>query len=125
MKGGILELVFVFFSKIYIFFYKEKGGYWKIFPILIMSTIVMINLQLIISFFFSVSKPFIFVLATVVLLVFIFLHMKKEYDSVVQYSISKKQKIMIISILLIDFVIVGVLTEISRNIYMDAHRIVK
>ena len=117
----MFELVFVFFSKIYIFFHKEKGEYWRIFPTLIMSTIVMINLQMVISFFFSISKSFIFGLCTAVLFLFINLNRKKEYNWVVQYSISKKQKIIIISVLVIDFVIVAILTEISRNIYIATH----
>jgi len=120
-----IELVFVFISKIYIFFYKEKKEFWMMFPSIIISTILMINLQLIMSFFFSVSKLLLVTLFTIILLFFRKLFSKTEYNWVVQYPLSKKQKIIIISLLLIDFVIVGVFSEISRNIYMEAHGMVK
>lgn len=116
-----IELVFVFLSKIYVLFYKERGEYWKIFPIIIMSTIAMLNLQLIISFIFSPSKWFILGLATSFLVVFNILLKKRDYSWVVQYSISRKQNIIIISILVIDFITIGILSTISRDIYMATH----
>ena len=89
----MIELAFVFFSKIYIFFYKEKRDYWKIFPIIIKSTIAMINLQLIMSFIFSPSKYFILGLATSLLILFNIL-LKKEIISGlvnIQFHENKKQ----------------------------------
>lgn len=116
-----VEIGFVFFAKIYIFFYKDKGDYWKIFPCVIMSTILMINMQMIISFYFSISKIFIVGLLTCVLLFFKVIFDGKQYNWVVQYSISKKQKIIIISFLIVDFIIVGMLSVVSRNLYIAAH----
>lgn len=118
-----IELVFVFFSKIYIFFYKEKNDYWKMFPSIIISTILMINIQMTISFFPSLKRYSTLLFPLVLLLFFGFLFRRKEYNWVVKYSISKKQKIIIVSILIIDFIIVGILSVVSRNIYIATHGI--
>lgn len=121
MMFKTIELIFVFFAKIYIFFYKDKREYWKIFPVVIMSTILMINIQLIISFFPSLRNYSSLLLPLLLLLLFGFLFGNKQYNWAVQYSITKKQKIIIISILVIDFITVGVLSTISRDIYMATH----
>ena len=117
----VIELLFAFFSKMYIFFYKERGEYWRIFPVIIMSTIVMINLRLIMSFLFSPGKYFIFGLATFWLFIFHTLIKKREYNWVVLYPISRKQKIIIVSVLIIDALVVAVLSVVSRNIYIATH----
>ncbi|OOV16117.1 hypothetical protein BXU10_21250 [Flavobacterium sp. LM4] len=109
------------FLKFIFFFYKEKKDYWKIFPIIIMSTIAMINLQLIMSFIFSPSKYFILGLATSFLVLFNILLNERDYNWAIQYSISRKQKITIICILAVDFITVGILSTISRDIYMATH----
>lgn len=120
-----VEIVFVFFAKIYIFFYRDKGDYWKIFPCIIMSSILMINIQMFISFFFSISKILIVGLLTCILLFFKALYDRKDYSWIVEYPLLKKQKIIVVSVLIIDFVIVAILTELSRNIYMTTHGIVR
>jgi len=119
----LLELVFVFFSKIYVFFYKDKGDYWKIFPCIIISTIFMINIEMTISFFPSLEAYSTWILPLFLLLFFWNFFYKKEYNWVVQYPLSKKQKTIIVSVLVVDFIIVVILTEISRNIYIAKHGI--
>jgi len=120
-----MDYFFVFFSKIYVFFYKDKGDYWKIFPTLIMSTITVINVQMILSFSFVLNKIFTFFLATVILCFFIVFNRKKDYNWVVRYPLSKKQKIIVVSFLIIDITIVTILSMISRDIYMTTHGIVR
>lgn len=117
MKFRIIELVFVFFSKIYIFFYKERGDNWKFFPVIIMSTIFMINTQVVLLQFFSVKYLF-FLLFVVPLLLINFLIRKRNYSWAVQYSISRKQRIIISLILIADFILVGVLFNVARNHYL-------
>lgn len=118
----VMEIFFVFFSKIYVFFYKEKGGYWKFFPGIIMSTIFMINIEAILLQFFSVRSFFIFLILFVLpLLTIDFLMRKKTYNWVVQYPMSKKQKMIITILLLIDFVVVGVLFNVARNNNLGIH----
>lgn len=116
-----VEIGFVFFAKIYIFFYKDKGDYWKIFPVIIISTISMINIQLTISFFPTINRYSTLLLPLFLLLLFGFLFNKKEYDWAVRYAISKKQKMIIISVLIIDFGVIAILSVISRNIYIATH----
>lgn len=117
----MIELVFVFFSKIYIFFYKEKGDYWKIFPIIIMSTIVMINVEIILFQFFYLNKYYYGLFIVIPFILFNVLLRKRNYNWVVQYSISRRERIFIIVILVIDFIIMGILLNASRSAYIASH----
>ncbi|MCD9577350.1 hypothetical protein [Flavobacterium soyae] len=90
-----------------------------------MSSIFMINLQMIISFFISLSKIFIVGLFTGILLLFKKLFDKKEYNWVVEYPLSKKQKIIVVSFLIVDIVVVSILSMISRDIYIATYGIAK
>lgn len=121
MVYKIIELLFVFFSKIYIFFYKEKGDYWFIFPIIIMSGIIMINVEVILLLFFSLNKVFPLLLLLPMLLFFAIILRKKEYNWVLKYTISRNKKILISSLLIIDFIIMIILLNISRSIYIATH----
>lgn len=69
MMFKVIELVFVFFAEIYIFFYKEKADNWKFFPIIIMSTIFMINIQVVLLQFFSVKYLFVLLFGAPLLLI--------------------------------------------------------
>ena len=121
MALNIIETVFVFFSKIYIFFYKEKGDNWKIFPIIIMSGIVMINIEVFLLLFISLERYFpLFVLFPMILLFNILLR-NREYDWVIKYPLSRKQKIIVTIILILDFILVGFLLNMSRNAYIFSH----
>lgn len=120
MTLRVIDLVFVFFSKIYIFFYKEKGDYWKIFPIIIMSTIVMLNIEIVLLQFFLLNNYYTLFLV-LPLILFIFIFRKRNYNWVVQYSISLKQKIIIIIIIAIDFTVLGILLNMSRSNYIATH----
>lgn len=116
-----LELVFVFFSKIYIFFYKEKGNYWEIFPIIIMSTILMLNIEVILLQFYSLKMYFPVLILLPSVLIFNVLLRKIDYDWVVQYEISRMQKIAISIVIFLDFIIVGILLNMSRSASLAAH----
>lgn len=121
MLFRMIELIFVFFSKIYIFFYKEKGDYWKIFPIIIMSTIVMINVEIILLQFFYLNKYYFALFIIIPFILFNVLLRKRNYNWVVQYSISRRERIFIIVILVIDFIIMGILLNASRSAYIASH----
>lgn len=117
------ELIFVFFSKIYISVYKERGDNWRILPIVILSTILLINIQVLLLFFFHMDVIILILIMLFFLLVFNILFKKINYSIVVNYPISRKQKIIISSILIIDFIIVIILLNISRSIYIANHPI--
>lgn len=122
MMIRLIELVFAFFSKIYIFFYREKRDYWKMFPIIIMSTIVMANIEIILLQFFSLKNYYaMFIVVPLVLLNILF--KDRDYNWAISYFISKKAKIFIIIILLIDFIIMGILLNASRSAYIASHSI--
>lgn len=85
-----------------------------------MSTIVMINIEILLLQFFSVNH-FFALFIVLPLLLFNVLFRKKNYSWAVQYSISRKQKIIIIIILVIDFIFMGILLNMSRSAYIAAH----
>lgn len=116
----LIELVFVFLSKIYIFFYKEKNDYWKMFPIIIMSGILMMNVEVLLLQFFSLKHYFAFFLVFPLIL-FNILFRKRDYSWAVQYSISRKQRIIISLILIVDFILVGILFNVARNHHLAMH----
>jgi len=115
-----IELIFIFFSKIYIFFYKEKKDYWKMFPIIIMSTIIMANVEIILLQFFSLKNYYALFIVVPLVLLNILLR-NRDYNWVVGYSISRKEKITIIVILILDFIIMGGLLNASRSAYIASH----
>ncbi|TCN57583.1 hypothetical protein D0809_13445 [Flavobacterium circumlabens] len=115
-----IELIFIFFSKIYIFFYKEKSNYWKIFPIVIMSTILMINIEIVLLQFFYLNNYYaLFIILPLILLNVFF--RKRDYNWVNQYSISLTQKVTISTIIIVDFIIMGILLNLSRSAYIASH----
>lgn len=116
----LIEIVFIFFSKIYIFFYKEKKDYWKMFPIIIMAGILMINIEVLLLQIFPLKHYFALFLVLPLFLFNILLR-KKDYDWAVQYQISKKQRIIIAIALLFDFILVGILFNVARNNNLGIH----
>ncbi|WP_433777914.1 hypothetical protein [Flavobacterium anhuiense] len=116
----MIELVFVFLAKIYIFFYKEKNDYWKIFPIIIMSTIVIVNIEIISFHFFSLNKYYFGLCFIFLLILFNILLRKRDYNWVVQYSIRRREKIIIIVIFVVDFIILGILLKEAKNAYLHS-----
>lgn len=104
-----------FFSKIYIFFYADKGDYWSIFPALILATIFTLNLQVISYFLIEVNKYFYAGLAVFFIIYFILLFRNISYEYIKNYNLSKKSKFLITILIFIDLVTVFIFLNISRN----------
>ncbi len=115
MIRNFFEPVFVFFSKIYIFFYKDKGDNWLIFPALILATILTINLETISFFLIDINKYSYAGLAVFFIIFFILLFRNVGYEYVKNYKMSNKMKLIISIIIFTDLVINFIFLNISRN----------
>lgn len=111
----LIEPIFVFFSKIYIFFYGNKGDNWAIFPALILATIFTINLQVISYYLIEVNKFFYAGFAIFFIIYFILLFRNVNYEYVENYKMTNRTKLLISIIIFIDLVVSFIFLNISRN----------
>jgi hypothetical protein len=110
-----LELFFIYFSKFYIHFYGDKNDNWAILPKVIISTLILINLEIISFYFIKMDNLYIVVLYLIILLFTIFIYRNITYAYVVNYKISRQQKILISFFIILDFVLCFIFLNISRN----------
>jgi hypothetical protein len=115
MINKLFEPVFIFFSKIYIFFYKDRGDNWFIYPAIILATILTINLETVSFFLIDVNKYFYVGVAIFFIIFFNLLFKNISYEYVKNYKMSNKTKVIITIIIFIDLVINFVFLNISRN----------
>lgn len=115
MIRNFFEPVFIFFSKIYIFFYKDKGDNWSIFPILILSTVIGLNLEVASFFLVKINNYYIVALFIFLIISFNLLFRNISYEYVKNYKMSNKTKLIISIIIFTDLVINFILLNISRN----------
>jgi len=109
------EPLFVFFSKIYIHFYKEKRDYWIIFPSVILATLFTINLETISFYVMPFPGYYYACLGIFFVVLFIQLYKNIKYEYVKNYKMSIKTRILISSLIVIDLAINFILTNILRN----------
>jgi uncharacterized membrane protein len=111
----LIEPIFIYFSKIYIFFDQDKGDRWFMLPVVILTTIAIINLE-VISFFFMETNTYHIITVFVLLIIFFhFLFRNTNYEYVKNYNLSKKTKVIITTLILVDLVINFVFLNIARN----------
>jgi|GEM_PF-2540259 len=115
MMLKLFEPIFVYFSKIYIYFYKDKGDNWSIFPALILAIILTINLETISFFLIDLNKFFYVGLAVSSIIFFNLLFRNISYEYVKNYKMSNKTKLIISLIIFTDLVFNFILVNISRN----------
>ena len=110
-----LELLFIFLSKIYIFFNKNKNDNWIIFPILIMSTLITFNIE-VLSFFLINLSIYYFVAIFIILIILLHVLFKNvEYVYVSDFEMANKTKSLILVLILLDIIICFVFLNIARN----------
>lgn len=110
-----VEPLFVFFSKIYIHFYEDKREYWIIFPSLILAALCTINLELLSFYFIDINKYYYVGLAVFFVVFFNLLFVNTPYEYLKNYNMSKRTKMTISIFILIDFVLIFIFANISRN----------
>ncbi len=110
-----LELLFIYFSKIYIHFYQEKNDYWTIFPCLIIATLATINLELLSFYFINLNKYYYAGLAIFLIITMIYIFRNITYDYVVRYKISRIAKFIITGLILLNIILNIIFLNISRN----------
>lgn len=115
MIEKLFEPIFVFFSKIYIFFYKDKGDNWSIFPILILSTVIGLNLEVASFFLVEINKYHIVALFVFLIIFFNLLFRNITYEYVKNYNMTSRTKLLISIIIFIDLIVSFIFLNISRN----------
>ncbi len=111
----LIEPIFIYFSKIYIFFNQDKGDRWFMLPIVILATIFLLNLEVISFFFMRTNKYHVIILFVLLIIFFHLLFKNTSYEYVKNYNLSKKTKIIITTLILVDLVINFVFLNIARN----------
>jgi hypothetical protein len=110
-----LELPFIFLSKIYIFFYKDKNENWTIFPVLIMSTLITLNIE-VLSFFLINLSVYYFVAIFISSIISLNIAFKNiEFNYVRDFEMAKKTKSLILGLMILDIIICFVFLNIARN----------
>ena len=110
-----LELLFIFLSKIYIFFYRNKNDNWMIFPVLIMSTLITFNIE-VLSFFLINLSIYYFVAIFIALIILLNVVFKNiEFAYVREFEMTKKTKSLILGLILLDIIICFIFLNIARN----------
>lgn len=103
--------MFVFLSKIYIYFYEDKKDYWLLFPSVILAGLFTINLETISFYLIDINKFYYAGLA----IFFILLFRNIKYEYVKNYKMSNKMKVVTSITILIDLVLIFIFANISRN----------
>jgi len=94
-----MKSIFIFLSKIYIFFFKDKNDIWSVFPIIIISTFITINIELVFISYINKLHITIIYLLSIILLTIIF--SKYKYEYVKDFGLDKIDKIKIVLFFLV------------------------
>lgn len=111
----ILEQMFIFFSKMYIYFHEDRKDYWRMFPILVLSFIFITNLEIISFYFIDVSVYYYVGLFAFCVIMFSISYANIKYEYVKNYSMTIKTKFLIASVIIIDLAANFVCLNILRN----------
>lgn len=110
-----LELQFIYLSKIYIFFNQNKNDNWAVFPILIMSTLITFNFEVISFFVINLSIYYFVALFIALTIILNVMFRSIEFSYIKDFEMEKKTKTLILGLTILDIVICLVLLNISRN----------
>ncbi|PZD78185.1 hypothetical protein DNG35_05640 [Mesonia sp. K7] len=111
---------FIFLSKIYIKFYRGKKDFWIIFPSLILSLIVSLNIYVFLNLKYDINIYWIIGLYFLLYFVFFFIFHRRfpDYELVEKIKLTKTEKtitlITILSAIAMSFIILNILR--SQNI---------
>lgn len=99
----------------YIYFYKDKGDKWSMLPVIILTTLIVINIE-VISFFFVKINNFYIVGIFILLIIYLdFLFRNTPFEYVKNYQQSNRKKIIITIAIFIDLILNFIFLNISRN----------
>ena len=112
----IVETFYIFFAKIYIYFYKDNNENWSIFPPLILASIITINLQTL-SYCVGININSYYYAGTAIFFIVLFtlLFRSIKYDYIKSYKMTIKTKIILSSLIITDLIVNFILANISRN----------
>lgn len=111
----IIDPVFIFFSKMYIYIYEDRRDYWIIFPSVILSFLFITNLEILSFYIIDIPGYYYLFLGVFFIVLFVQLYVNMKYEYVKNYKMSKKTKTIITMLIIIDLVINFICLNISRN----------
>ncbi len=108
---------FILLSKIYIKFYREKKDFWIIFPSHILSLIVNLNVYVFVNLKYSIKIYWIIGLHFLLYFVFFFIFHQRfpNYELVEKIKLTKTEKIITLTVILLAITISFVFLNILRN----------
>lgn len=108
---------FIFLSKLYIKFYKEKKDFWIVFPSAILSLIVTLNIYVLVSLKYDINTYWIIGLYFLLYFVFFFIfHWRfPKYELVEKIKLTKTEKIITLSVIVLAFICSLVIANVLRN----------
>lgn len=111
----LTDPIFILFSKIYIHFYEDRKDYWKIFPSLILSFLLMTNLEILSFYFIDINRYYYLGLGIFFAALFLFLYSDINYEYVKNYKMPVKTRIIISVLIILDLAVIFACLNILRN----------
>jgi hypothetical protein len=108
---------FIFLSKLYIKFYNGKKDFWLIFPSAILSLIINLNIYVLVSFKYDINIYWIVGLYFLLYFVFFFIFHRRfpKYELVEKIKLTKTEKIITLSVIILAIICSLVILNILRN----------
>jgi len=108
---------FIFLSKLYIKFYKGKNDFWIVFPSAILSLIINLNIYVVVSLKYDINTYWIIGLYFLLYFVFFFIfHWRfPKYELIEKIKLTKTEKIITLSVIILAITFSFVILNILRN----------
>lgn len=94
-----MKAIFIFFSKIYIYFFGFKNDNWNVFPVIIISTFITLNFELLFESYFNKIHLIISYILNIVIFTIYF--SRYSYHFVDKYKFLFYDKIKIVFFFLV------------------------
>jgi len=108
---------FIFLSKLYIRFYSEKKDFWIVFPSAILSLIISLNIYALVSLKYELNIYWIIALYFLLYFVFFFIFHRRfpKYELVEKIELTKTEKVITLSLMILAIICSLVILNILRN----------
>jgi len=113
----ILEILFVFISKLYIKFSNREND-WYYLPIVVISFLISFNLQIIAALFINLH-PAILIIVIIIsffILIFYFQKFRDNKSEIINYNLTKWNYIFVCIFLILDFILLRYIINYARSL---------
>lgn len=108
---------FIFLSKLYIKFYSGKKDFWIVFPSGILSLIINLNIYVLVCLKYDINVYWIIGLYFLLYFIFFFIFHRRfpKYELVEKIKLTKTEKIITLSVIILAITFSFVILNILRN----------